>query len=412
MSKTPTTWSDRTALLQQLQKIWDRGVLLQQSIDNDGFFPKRLTFKTPTSRALSDEFDAVRQWAEQIQKISGFRIVYKAVRHRVIGEQNLPAEAWIDCLNDAIALLSKQPQISNFRNLVEQARQRTPALVSWVTDHPHKTLALADQWPRLLDFIQWRQDNSDPQIYLRQVNIPNIDSKFIEQQRANLIPLLDICLPSDQINNDYNGVKQFEARYGFLSKPIRIRFRLLDPVLKLIRSPVSTAQSPDNDITLSASDFAALSQQPVFINQISRVFITENEINFLTFPAQPGSLVIFGSGYGFNALAQASWLSTKQLIYWGDIDSHGFAILDQLRSKFPLVTSLLMDTTTLTDHQQFWGIETKPESRALPRLNNHEQSTYQVLISNQLGTQLRLEQERLPFDYLITALRQIDRLQK
>ena len=408
MNKATPTWTNRAALLQQLQKTWDRGVLLLQSIDQSGFFPKRLVFKTPTSRALSDEFGAVRQWAEQVQKISGFRIVYKTVRHRVVGQQNLAAEAWIDCLDDAIALLGKQPQINAFKNLVELTRQRAPTLLGWVTDHPHKALALADQWPRLLDFIQWRQANPHPQIYLRQVSIPNLDSKFIEQHRADLIPLLDICLPVEQINSEQSGVKQFERRYGFLSRPIRVRLRLLDPKLELIGPPADHAQHRDNDITLSASDFTALELQTTFISQLDRVFITENEINFLAFPAHPASLVIFGSGYGFDALAQASWLASKQIIYWGDIDSHGFAILDQLRSKFPQVTSLLMDTATLTDHRQFWGQETKPESRPLPRLSANEQTTYQALINNRLGDKLRLEQERLPFAYLTDALQQLN----
>ncbi len=83
----------------------------------------------------------------------------------------------------------------------------------------------------------------------------------------------------------------------------------------------------DQDITLTQADFAAL-QLPV-----NGVFITENEVNFLAFPAVPQSLVVFGAGYGFDALADARWLHACQVLYWGDIDTHGFAILDQLRAQ-------------------------------------------------------------------------------
>ena len=62
-----------------------------------------------------------------------------------------------------------------------------------------------------------------------------------------------------------------------------------------------------------------------------RVFITENETNFLAFPPAADAMVVFGAGYGWEALARASWLHRCQLHYWGDIDTHGFAILDQLR---------------------------------------------------------------------------------
>ncbi len=42
-------------------------------------------------------------------------------------------------------------------------------------------------------------------------------------------------------------------------------------------------------------------------------------------------------------LAQAGWLARCQVYYWGDIDTHGFAILDQLRTHIPHARSLLMD---------------------------------------------------------------------
>ncbi|PMX97712.1 Wadjet anti-phage system protein JetD domain-containing protein, partial [Pseudomonas sp. GW460-13] len=81
-------------------------------------------------------------------------------------------------------------------------------------------------------------------------------------------------------------------------------------------------QAPTHDVTLDADSFATLRPG------VSRVFMTENETNFLAFPEAADSLVIFGAGYGFSLLAKATWLSQCKLHYWGDIDTHGFAILD------------------------------------------------------------------------------------
>ncbi|QIK37670.1 hypothetical protein GWK36_06375 [Caldichromatium japonicum] len=44
---------------------------------------------------------------------------------------------------------------------------------------------------------------------------------------------------------------------------------------------------------------------------------------------------IIDTGYGWEALAQGPWLNACQLYYWGDLDTHGFAILDGLRNHFP-----------------------------------------------------------------------------
>jgi hypothetical protein len=387
--------------LSQLEKLWNNGRLLQAHLSGGDLFPRRLNFKSPDSKALANEFDAVRHWIAEIHKLTGFRVVDKTVRHRVIGENSLPTEVWIDELETAVALLHKQREVAAFSALVAQTQQRVPILISWVSQYPLKALLLAQAWPKLLDFVCWRQQHPDPAIYLRQVSLPGIDSKFIEQHRTVLASLLDLCLPAAQINQAMTGNRQFEQRYGFRDKPERIRFRQLDPELALL-------PGTDKDISITAADFQALDQTAGFSRDIKRVYITENEINFLAFPPQKNSLVIFGAGYGFDALAQADWLSRLEIYYWGDIDTHGFAILDQLRGKFLHVKSLLMDETTLIAHREFWGQETRPEGRMLSRLMDDELKLYQALLTNKHQARLRLEQERVGFDYLIAVLTGLD----
>ena len=80
---------------------------------------------------------------------------------------------------------------------------------------------------------------------------------------------------------------------------------------------------------------------------IKTVFVTENDINGLAFPIVDNSIVIFGRGYGFEHLQNAHWLRNKEIAYWGDIDTHGFAILSQFRKLFPAVRSFLMDRDAL-----------------------------------------------------------------
>ena len=152
------------------------------------------------------------------------------------------------------------------------------------------------------------------------------------------------------------------------------------------------------DITLDAESFARL--QPA----VSQVFITENEINYLAVPSLPDSLLVFGAGYGFEVLAQAQWLARCQVFYWGDIDTHGFAILDQLRACLPHAHSLLMDRATLLAFEPQWGREEKQTQRALSRLNAEERALYDDLRENKLGQILRLEQERIGFGWVENAL--------
>jgi len=85
--------------------------------------------------------------------------------------------------------------------------------------------------------------------------------------------------------------------------------------------------------------------------------------------------VIFGAGYGFERLDRARWLGELRLCYWGDIDTHGFAILDALRARFDHVESFLMDRSTLLAFESLWGTEDSPIDRELPRLTAQERTS-------------------------------------
>ena len=77
-------------------------------------------------------------------------------------------------------------------------------------------------------------------------------------------------------------------------------------------------------------------------------------------------------------------------------NTHGFAILDQLRSHFPHAQSFLMDRDTLLAHQAQWTEEPQPTQRDLPRLSDDERRLFDDLRWRRLRDEsLRLEQERI-----------------
>lgn len=386
------SWSRPVDLKAQLNRLWERGELLRDLVTGRERFPLRLSLKTPASTDITERFDSVRLWAEELAKEAALRIEWQVIRHRVQGRQNLPAAVWVDSRDAALAWLGRRREAEDFSALVEQTRQSQPALLPWLEKRPLAALELLSDWPRLLSVVAWLQRHPRPAIYLRQVDLPGVHSKFIEAHRGVLAELLDLVLEPDEIDPARSGAGQFAARYGFREKPLRIRFRVLDPELP----PIPGLPCPD--LTLDAASFSRLALP------VRRVFITENEVNFLAFPPVSASVVIFGAGYGWEALAPSRWLADCALHYWGDIDTHGFAILDQLRSHFPTVESLLMDRETLEAHERFWGTEEKPRRDELTRLRPKERELYDALRNNRLRDNLRLEQEHIGYRWLEASL--------
>jgi hypothetical protein len=385
-------WTKPADLRAQVQKLWDKGELLASLLSAEPLFPKRLLLKTPTSAEIAEQFDAVRSWSGELRAMPYCRIEMREFKHRVFGANTVPQEAWLDCIDNALEIIGKKREAACFAALLEATRQHQPPLLQWLAKRPLRALALADDWHLLLEIVAWVQQHPRPALYLRQIDIPGVHSKFIEAHRGVLIELLDAVLPPGAIDPAACGVSQFAQRYGFRDKPARIRFRVLDPQHTLL--PGDTLQ----DITLDAGSFAQLGPK------VTRVFITENEINFLAFPQIKESMVIFGAGYGFDMLRDAEWLNRCQIYYWGDIDTHGFAILDQLRCQFDHVESFLMDRATLLAFQAQWGKEEKQTLRDLPRLKYEEKSLYDDLRDNRMRKNVRLEQEKISFGWVITAL--------
>ncbi len=400
------SWTTPADLRAQVQKLWHKGDLLRPLVQGGAMPAKRLRLVGPTSTELTERFDAVRAWMADLRQVTltpvsatpkvGYRITLREFRHRLLGHSAVPDEVWLDTLEDAWALIGKSKEARRFASLVQLTQAQYPALFpalsAWLEKRPLAALALADEWERLLAVVAWLQSNPRPGLYLRQVDLSGVDSKFFEAHRGVLAELLDLSLPPESIDPSASGLTGFCRRYGFRDKPLRIRFRVLDPDIALL--PQAGAQ----DITLTQADFERLDPP------VRHVFITENEVNFLAFPPIANSWVIFGAGYGFEVLAGAPWLQTRRVHYWGDLDTHGFAILDQLRAHLPHAQSLLMDHATLLAHAAQWGTEPQPVWRDLPRLNAEESAVYNGLRDNRLRPNLRLEQERIGFGWLQQAL--------
>lgn len=388
-------WTTSKELQGQLLRLWERGELLRDVITGNARFPLHIKLRTPSSGDITDHFDAVRAWASELATIDWLHIDWQEIRHRIQGMQKLPGSVWIASIEDALRAIGK---LSEWRQFLTQAaitRETCAALLPWLEKRPLQAIALASEWQRLLAIVVWLINHPRPGIYLRQLDLPGVHSKFIETYRGILSELFDLVLPADAIDATKVGTSQFACRYGFLRKPTRIRFRVVDPMIQAAPGWVCP------DITLDSENFSRLQLA------VKRVFITENEINFLAFPRTQGAIIIFGAGYGWEGLANSNWLKNCAIYYWGDIDTHGFCILDQLRGYFGHVDSFLMDRETLEAHAPMWGNEDKPSRINLLRLTAEERKLYDDLRDNRIRANLRLEQEYITFQWLDGRLQQL-----
>lgn len=390
-------WTTPEHIRLRLMREWDRGKVLTSLLGGPSLFPYRMPLAGPNTHDVVNRYSDVREWIAEITKASqektkdGYTIEWREFKHPVLGSNRVPKAAVFDDVQHALGFLRKNREAQQVVKSVEIMQGRFAPLKEWARSHPLKVLELTHAWSRFLTVMQWMQDHPDSNLYLRQVDAQGVDTKFIEEHRGVLMELLDIILPPDLIHREFTGVREFEKRYGFRDKPPLVRFRFLDKTQHL---------GGMTDITARSDEFAQLQLR------VERVFVIENEIDFLVFPEIPRSLAVFGAGYGLKRFEAASWLRDQPVYYWGDIDTHGLAILDEFRLYVPHTQSLLMDEETLLAFPHFWDREERPHGRQLNRLTMDEAELYEGLRTNRWGVGIRLEQERIPMHWLFQRLSQ------
>lgn len=389
-------WTKPADLTAQVLRLWDSGRLLAARVEGPSLFPLSLRLRRPDARALGEQFGDVQQWIGGLKEGSrerrgfGYDIAWDEIGHRQVGRNQIPGCVTVPTEADALQLIGKEKDARRFEELASSTVASFPNLTPWLARKPLLALQYAGDWSRILAVLAWFRDHPRADIYLRQVDVSGVDTKFIETRKGLLMELLDLVLPPLAYDPQFSGAPAFERRYGLRTKPPLIRFRLLD---------ASLAIQGLSDLAVPVAQFAGLA------TSAERIFIAENEVNGLSFPNVERGLIVFGLGYGIEVLSQVEWLKKREIFYWGDVDTHGFAMLDRLRANFPHARSFLMDRETLLSHRHAWGREDKPFLGSLSRLTDGETALFDDLQQNRLGKGLRLEQEQIAFTWLQQALR-------
>jgi hypothetical protein len=388
MIRSAQHWTSLQNIKKSLERKWQKGIFLSESIESTSLFPMRIPLCGPNAAELSTLFDQARVWVQQFlcaDSIRPFEVEWVEANHRVLGQNKTPVALHFESVSHIARFLCKTKEYDLYIQVAKDLLTFFPLLKKWLIRHPLTALEISPVINKLVLVTQWMVSNPRPGIYIRQLSLPEVDTKFIESHKKHLGEWFDILLCPSDIDLDFSGVKEFEQRYGFLAKPGLVRFRFLDD---------NYCNNGFSDLTVRADEFCKT------VLDIDTVFVTENDINGLAFPKVKRGIVLFGRGYCFDSIADAQWLKEKKIFYWGDIDTHGFSILNQFRKIFPRTESILMDLQTLTSHKKNWVTESSPNNAVLENLTQEELSLYNDLRSNRFGNSVRLEQEFIQFDLL------------
>lgn len=340
-----------------------------------------LTIKRTGDQKKADErWEVLSEIVNQSKEKTGggYRIELEAPAPNSKNKQSRLRAIVFDTASDLLEFIEKTAEYDQFQHDCALIAE-TPELVPWCVAHVREVVQYAAVWPRLIAVVRFFQENPAPVLPVRLLPIEGVDSKFIEQYNGVLCQLLDVILPQTVIHTTH---KKFSKRYGLPEQAPLIECAWNDPTLVAQYGGFNRLAFPADQ----------LGQIPL---AASRILLVENRNSMLQVLHHPfaDGMVIFGGGYGVSLLKDCQWLQQKVLYYWGDLDTHGLAILSRFRYLFPNTQALMMDEATFDAYRHAW-VAGKPYHGAVPEnLSNEERQLFERLNSKLL----RLEQERVQY---------------
>jgi hypothetical protein len=381
-------WTTPDDIAARVRRRWHDGSLLRAYANGEPFDPIEVPLRGPRPSQIGDDIATAREWVAALdagrRDDRRYTLQWQSIGGRQIGRNRLPVRAVVSSTEQAWALLGVTTAVRCFDELLALAHQYLQVR-QWIVDHPHRALDLAPEMPQLIAAYGWLDSHRQSHRYLREISAPGVDTKFAERQRPVLAAILGV--PST--------ASGFLAGLGLRSKPGLVRLR---PSRSL------GLPAPLTELAVRSDELTQLSLEP------RTAVIVENEISYLSVDVPDDGIVIWGKGFEVDNVGRLRWLAEAAVTYWGDIDTHGFAILDRLRAWLPRARSVLMDRETLLAHRDRWVTEDRPANSVLTRLTRDEQDLYSELVGEGLGERVRLEQERIDWHWVEQRLPAVNRV--
>jgi hypothetical protein len=367
--------------LAQLRLAWRRHA--GQWLGGAGEWPLSISLQVPREQQAAQDWTAFDDWRVQWRSWSGAgEVDWTERRWPQLGRQGVPAQWRLRDAAEAAQAMGELPRWQRAEQRFQVLVERWPTLESRLRSQFELLADIEEsEFTRMRDMLAWLLAHPASQLFARQLPVAGLDSKWLETR----IGVIGGWLRQLTGTPDDAG---FWSLSGLRREPDRLRLRVLDPSLR--------------DHVGGLGDIHAPWQQLAELDwSVRRVFIVENKQTGLAFDELPGAVVLMARGYAVEQLAQLPWLRAAEAVhYWGDIDTHGLAILGRLRGHLPSVRSLLMDEVTLHAHRALCVAEPEPHrAEAIEHLSGAEQALYCDLRGDRWGVRLRLEQERIGWDY-------------
>lgn len=188
--RTPLKLSDWK---EKVLKAYSLKDLLRDHLSDVNAFPLQVNLKKISGRELTDNFSVYRKSVEEMAmdcQSLGIEVLFSAFQHRTLGPQSLPRELIFKSREIYLRFIAKETEFAIFLESSQVALTVLPALRKFFIQNPFKLLSYSGDWLRLTRVCEFLLKYPNSGLYLRQIEIPQVDTKFIETHKKILTELI------------------------------------------------------------------------------------------------------------------------------------------------------------------------------------------------------------------------------
>ncbi|KEI72997.1 Wadjet anti-phage system protein JetD domain-containing protein [Endozoicomonas elysicola] len=365
----------------ELARQWKSADTREKRLLMKDSWPLKVSIGKPASGDINHHPEKIRQHFQQWRQVNTGEVIWNSASYRGMAESIEIPGHW---------LLSKPSEwIEASRcKTVKDEYQRLGTIIQQTSPIFHPYLIRQRRWfdkpvnevIKTTELAMLLEPGFAQGVPLRSLGLANTDTKFFERNASLLRQLLDIR---------FDGLPSKLGLEAFLNAPESHHWLL---IADLDGSFLPFQQLRVRDYELSTTPLPA-----------ANILIVENEQCLHLIPSLKNTIAILGAGLNLSWM-KASWLHSKSIAYWGDMDSWGLTMLARARNHQPSLSALLMNQSVFDMFQEDRAVEEPVPSihEDCTALKEEEQQFLNTLRALKRG---RLEQEFLTAEVVHSELK-------
>lgn len=368
-----------------MQRQWQRKLFRLEMLTTVNAWPKQYAIGIPSAGDMTTTPTVIREHVARWQQVSVGEVSWRNVNYRASSEPIRVPSHWIlERPSDWVRASAERQVVADYSLLEYLISKAEPELHNALI--MNLKLLQGRSMDELLAAVKLSSRLKPGEAQGRPLRLLagyGVDTKFFERNRQLLVHLLD---------SRFEGEVSEQGLHSFLDATP-------DGEHWLLLAPLQQGLLPFKIQQVRSQELATLSADAI---RARRILVVENRQCWHLLPELNDTIAILGSGLDLDWL-KADWLESKDIAYWGDIDTWGLAMLARARQHRSQLTALLMDRQTFEQQAVANAVAEAVGAGERPpdALNDEEQNLYRWLLACKRG---RLEQEYLPVELVREVL--------